>query len=69
MRDNSPLRLTPLERALVRLTVWGHTDAQVAGVLRVSPSEAQAARERLQARLGVASRRALIARALACRWV
>ena len=65
------LRSLPLsapERGLLRELVWGEPLLQAAQRLEMSPGEARQMLSRLQRRAGVASRRALIARAVAHRW-
>lgn len=65
------LRSLPLsapERGLLRALVWGEPLLQAAQRLEMSPGEARQMLSRLQQRAGVASRRALIARAVAHRW-
>ena len=56
------------ERRLLRALATGEPLAQAAARLALSPEEAQEAVARIQQRAGVATRQALIARAVAHRW-
>ncbi len=62
------LSLSAPERRLLLALVWGEPLIQAAERLNLSSSEARQILSRLQQRAGVASRQALIARALAYRW-
>ncbi len=61
--------LSPLERALLRLLVAGRELRDAAPSVGVSPAEADAALEALQARAGVRSRSRLLALAILHFWV
>ncbi len=72
-QDSRPqsLRSLPLsatERELLLALVWGEPLLQAAQRLEMPPDEARQMLSRLEQRAGVASRRALIARAVAHRW-
>ena len=69
-REQTPrdLPLSAPERRLLRALVWGEPLAQAAQRMELSPGEARQMLSRLQKRAGVASFRALIARAVAHRW-
>ncbi len=62
------LPLSALERGLLRALIWGEPLLQAAQRLGMSPGEARQVLSRLEQRAGVASRQALIARAVAHRW-
>jgi len=65
------LRFLPLsapERGLLLALIWGEPLLLAAQRLELSPVEAHRMLTRLQQRAGVASRQALIARAIAHRW-
>ncbi len=69
--ETQPIRSLPLsapERRLLLALVWGEPLGQAAERLGLSLSEARQVLTRLQQRAGVASRRALIARAVAHHW-
>jgi DNA-binding NarL/FixJ family response regulator len=69
--ETQSLRSLPLsapERRLLLALVWGEPLGQAAERLGLSLSEARQVLTRLQQRAGVASRPALIARAVAHRW-
>ncbi len=69
--ETQAMRFLPLsapERLLLRALVWGEPLLQAAQRMELSPGEAQQMLSRLQQRAGVASCRALIARAVAHRW-
>ena len=69
--ETPPLRSLPLsalERGLLRALVWGEPLLLAAQRLELSPGEARQMLTRLEQRAGVASRQALIARAVAHRW-
>lgn len=57
------------ERRLLLALAWGEPLSQAAMRLELSSQEAGQMLSRLQQRAGVASRRALIARAVAHRWI
>lgn len=63
------LSLSMPERRLLLALAWGEPLTQAAQRLEVSSVEAGQMLSRLQQRAGVASRRALIARAVAYRWI
>ncbi len=63
-----PLPLSVPERGLLRALVWGEPLLQAAQRMELSPGEARQILAHLQQRAGVASRGALIARAVAHRW-
>ena len=74
-RDAKPLckplwsfPLSAPERALLLALIWGEPLPQAAQRLGLSPAEAWQMLSCLQQRAGVASRQALIARAVAHRW-
>lgn len=56
------------ERTLLLALLWGEPLTQAARRLGLSPGEARGVLSRVQRRAGVASRRALIARAVAHCW-
>jgi len=60
--------LSAPERGLLRALVWGEPLLKTAQRLGLSPGEARQMLFRLQQRAGVASRQALIARAVAHCW-
>jgi hypothetical protein len=62
------LPLSAPERGLLLALIWGEPLFQAAQRLELSPDEARQVLSRLQQRAGVASRQALIARAVAHRW-
>lgn len=67
----APSRSLPLsgqERGLLLALLWGEPLSQAARRLGLSPGEARQMLSHVQQRAGVASRRALIARAVAHRW-
>ncbi len=64
-----PLALSMPERRLLLALAWGEPLSQAAMRLELSSQEAGQMLSRLQQRAGVASRRALIARAVAHRWI
>ncbi len=64
-----PTTLTAEERSLLYLVVTGHSPAQSAHAMHLSPARAQHVLDSLQRRLGLPSRSALIARAILHRWV
>ena len=69
--SSQSLRSLPLsapERGLLLALIWGEPLLQAAQRLELSPVEAHRMLTRLQQRAGVASRQALIARAVAHRW-
>lgn len=69
--DTQPAWSFPLsarERGLLLALIWGEPLMQAAQRLGLPPGEAHQMLSRLQQRAGVASRRALIARAVAHRW-
>ncbi len=69
--ETRSLRSFPLsapERGLLRALVWGEPLLKTAQRLGLSPGEARQMLFRLQQRAGVASRQALIARAVAHCW-
>ena len=69
--SSQSLRSLPLsapERGLLLALIWGEPLLQAAQRLELSPVEARRMLTRLQQRAGVASRQALIARAIAHRW-
>ena len=63
------LPLSTPERRLLLALVWGEPLPQVAQRLQLSDQEAGQMLSQIQQRAGVASRRALIARAVAHRWI
>lgn len=69
--ETKSLRSLPLsapERGLLLALIWGEPLLQAAQRMGLSPGEARQMLSRLQQRAGVASRQALIARAVAHRW-
>ena len=69
--NTKPLHSFPLsagERGLLLALIWGEPLPQAAQRMELSPGEAGQMLSRLQQRAGVASRQALIARAVAHRW-
>ena len=69
--DTKPLHSFPLsvrERGLLLALIWGEPLPQAAQRMGITPGEAGQMLSRLQQRAGVASRQALIARAVAHRW-
>jgi len=68
---DAPPRSFPLsgqERGLLLALLWGEPLSQAARRLGLSPGEARQVLSHVQQRAGVASRQALIARAVAHRW-
>ena len=63
------LSLSASERRLLLALIWGVPLLQAAQWLELSPGDARQMLSRLQQRAGVSSRQALIARAVAHRWV
>jgi two-component system response regulator NreC len=57
--------LTPRETEVLSLIALGHTSAEIAGVLRVSPRTVETHRARVHKKLGLATRAELVRYALA----
>jgi DNA-binding CsgD family transcriptional regulator len=60
LEDRRPLGLTPREREILALVAQGHTNAQVAAALWISPSTVGKHLENAYSKLGVATRTAAV---------
>ena len=61
--------LSASERRLLIALMWGETLSQAAARLEMAPQDVQHLLTHLQQRAGVATRQALIARAVAHHWI